>query len=262
VAEGWIAVATDYEGLGTAGVHPYLVGTSEARGMLDLVRAAGEMEGVTLSGRFSVWGRSQGGHAALFAAEHAAAYVPELDLVGTVAAAPASDLSLVASVSNSRPGSLGFVWQMLVGMAAAYPELSLDEIVSDEAHAEIDRLLASRACNSEWSDVAEVFGGRTVIGFLSDYPDWAARIEESSPGTTTLPEPVLMIQGTADDVVPIVLTSNLATLMCSLGTVVDYRVYDGQSHNDSTALHMEEIRGFTRDRFDGVAAGTTCVAAP
>ncbi len=37
---GWTFVATDYEGLGTPGVHPYLVGLSEARGVLDIVRAA------------------------------------------------------------------------------------------------------------------------------------------------------------------------------------------------------------------------------
>ena len=31
VGKGWTFVATDYEGLGTPGVHPYLVGLSEAR---------------------------------------------------------------------------------------------------------------------------------------------------------------------------------------------------------------------------------------
>ena len=37
---GWVVVMTDYEGLGTRGPHPYLFGTSEARGVLDIVRAA------------------------------------------------------------------------------------------------------------------------------------------------------------------------------------------------------------------------------
>ena len=37
---GYAVVRTDYEGLGTPGVHPYLVGRSEGRSVLDAVRAA------------------------------------------------------------------------------------------------------------------------------------------------------------------------------------------------------------------------------
>ena len=37
---GYVVAATDYEGLGTPGLHPYIVGQSEGRGMLDAARAA------------------------------------------------------------------------------------------------------------------------------------------------------------------------------------------------------------------------------
>jgi hypothetical protein len=37
---GYVVAATDYPGLGTPEVHPYLVGTSEAHAVLDSVRAA------------------------------------------------------------------------------------------------------------------------------------------------------------------------------------------------------------------------------
>ena len=37
---GYAVANTDYEGLGTPGVHPYLVGRSEGRGVVDIVRAA------------------------------------------------------------------------------------------------------------------------------------------------------------------------------------------------------------------------------
>ncbi len=69
VAAGWVGVATDYEGLGTPGLHPYLVGESEGRGALDIVRAAGQLAEVGAGRRVVVWGRSQGGHAALVAGE-------------------------------------------------------------------------------------------------------------------------------------------------------------------------------------------------
>src|SRR5215218_2134361 len=72
---GFVVAATDYEGLGTPGRHPYLVGGSE--------------------GRF-VLGVSQGGHASLFAGELAATYAPELDLRGVVALAPGAELAQAA----------------------------------------------------------------------------------------------------------------------------------------------------------------------
>ena len=40
IEQGAVVAATDYPGLGTAGPHPYLVGDSEARAVIDLVRAA------------------------------------------------------------------------------------------------------------------------------------------------------------------------------------------------------------------------------
>jgi hypothetical protein len=39
LAKGYVVVATDYPGLGTPGIHPYLIGISEARAVLDSVRA-------------------------------------------------------------------------------------------------------------------------------------------------------------------------------------------------------------------------------
>ncbi len=45
VDAGYVVAATDYEGLGTPGVHPYLVGESEGRSVLDAARAARALSG-------------------------------------------------------------------------------------------------------------------------------------------------------------------------------------------------------------------------
>jgi hypothetical protein len=60
VDRGYIVAATDYPGLGTPQTHPYLVGVSEGRAVLNLVRAARELPGAQASSRFAVWGRSGG----------------------------------------------------------------------------------------------------------------------------------------------------------------------------------------------------------
>jgi hypothetical protein len=92
LAQGYVVVATDYPGLGTPGMHPYLIGISEGRAVLDSVRAARALPNSGASDRFAVWGHSQGGHAALYTGELAASYAPELKLVGVAAAAPATYL--------------------------------------------------------------------------------------------------------------------------------------------------------------------------
>ena len=45
VRDGYVVAATDYPGLGTAGPHPYLVGISEARAVIDSARVAGLLPG-------------------------------------------------------------------------------------------------------------------------------------------------------------------------------------------------------------------------
>src|SRR5262245_20915940 len=94
LAQGYVVVATDYPGLGVPGqIHPYLIGVSEGRAVLDSVRAARDLPGSGASNRFAVWGHSQGGHAALYTGELAASYAPDLKLVGVAAAAPATYLA-------------------------------------------------------------------------------------------------------------------------------------------------------------------------
>ena len=71
---GYAVVRTDYEGLGTPGDHPYLIGRSEGYSMLDTVRAARKLD-KRLGRRVIIAGHSQGGQAALWAASLA----PQVD---------------------------------------------------------------------------------------------------------------------------------------------------------------------------------------
>src|SRR6478735_8949332 len=71
VNAGYAVVRTDYQGLGTPGPHPYLIGKSEGRSVLDIVRAARDVF-PGIGKRFLIAGHSQGGQSALFAAGEAA----------------------------------------------------------------------------------------------------------------------------------------------------------------------------------------------
>src|SRR6056297_2305428 len=123
VEAGWIWVAPDYPGLGTPGPHRYLDGPAEARAVLDAVRAARRIEGLSLEPETVVWGHSQGGHAALWTGISAASYAPDVALSGVAAVAPATDLpNLVAGVHDAFMGRL-LSALLIEAYARIYPDV-------------------------------------------------------------------------------------------------------------------------------------------
>ncbi|NVZ99503.1 alpha/beta fold hydrolase [Pseudomonas gingeri] len=84
LAQGYAIVATDYQGLGTPGPHPYGLTRPLAYNTLDSIRAVVH-DNFALSTRVVVFGQSQGGRAAFATAVYAKTYAPELDIVGVVA---------------------------------------------------------------------------------------------------------------------------------------------------------------------------------
>ncbi|KFA90695.1 lipase family protein [Archangium violaceum] len=132
---GWAVVMTDYEGLGTEGPHPYLLGKSEARGILDIVRAARQLH-PELSDQFAIVGHSQGGQAALFGAHHAPEWTPELTLRGVAALAPASAIgSLVelACAGDAANEGHAFIALFITGALAGDPSIKREEVLTPEA---------------------------------------------------------------------------------------------------------------------------------
>ncbi|MEY9930839.1 pimeloyl-ACP methyl ester carboxylesterase [Catenulispora sp. GP43] len=149
---GWAVAMTDYEGLGTRGNHPFLLGESEGRGVLDIVPAARDLADRTdqpaLSERYAIVGHSQGGQAALFAAHLASRtenpYPTQGDLVGVAALAPASNLKggtlmdpegLLPAYGLPDPvGDLGGFYVLFSnGVFGGNPDIPADEIFQPAA---------------------------------------------------------------------------------------------------------------------------------
>lgn len=124
LARGYAIVITDGVGMGVHGpVAPqFLNRVAGGTALLDAARAAMNLPGTSLDPRGPVafWGWMAGGHAALAAAELAATYAPNLNIVGTYAnAAPVDLAAVLPSLDGSiLAGSLGWV---LRGVQQAYP---------------------------------------------------------------------------------------------------------------------------------------------
>src|SRR5215831_4114189 len=87
--DGYLVVASDYEGLGTPGLHTYLLSDALGRATIDAVRAARVL--VPSAGtRWAAIGHSEGGQAALASGELAATYGKGLTYLGAVGYAPSN----------------------------------------------------------------------------------------------------------------------------------------------------------------------------
>ena len=101
--QGWEVTASDYQGEGTPGLLPYIVGVSAARNTIDIVRAARELTAAHASANYVVWGHSEGGQTAMFALNIGTSYAPELHLKGVVAGAPPSQFNLIYQFLSTSP---------------------------------------------------------------------------------------------------------------------------------------------------------------
>ncbi|MGI8938890.1 MAG: lipase family protein [Iamia sp.] len=224
VAQGWIVAVTDYEGLGSPGRHPYLVGESEGRSVIDSVLAAGALPDADQGDQVAIAGYSQGGHGALWAGEVAEDWAPDLDVVGTFAGAPATEVDIILRAAPSLPQA-GFAYMIIAGMAEAYPEAKPDLILTPEG---VDRLAAvDEGCTS---DIFAAFAGVPASDLVRpegpDTEPWATLAIEQNPGRTVTEAPVLIIHSDDDGTVPVALSGILFDRMCTNGQVVERRVLD------------------------------------
>jgi hypothetical protein len=123
VARGFAIVMTDYQGLGTPGLHTYVNRIAEGNAMLDAGRAAMRLPNTSLDphGPVAFWGYSQGGGSAASAAELASSYAPDVHVVGTYAGAPPADLKELFPYADGS-ALVGVVGYALNSVITTYPE--------------------------------------------------------------------------------------------------------------------------------------------
>ena len=265
IALDYVVTATDYPGLGTRGPHPYLVGESEGRALIDSVRAARGIEAAGASGRYVAWGHSQGGQAALFAGELAPIYAPELTLAGVAAIAPATELTtLLEDDVAERAGRLVaayslWSWSRVYGAP-------LEPVVSDSAVGVIDR--AARDCIETWGEVYKaVFDSDGLNAkFLKpgafDAEPWKKLLEDNLPGRRPIAAPIYVAQGQEDTIVRPSVTADFVAGLCRTGERVRYETLPGVDHMRAGRASATSAIQWMRDRFDGKRAPTTCSAEP
>jgi predicted esterase len=264
VAQGYAVLQTDYEGQGTPGVHPYLIGVAEARDTIDMVRAARQLA-PQLSTRWIVMGHSQGGHTVLFTSVTASAWAPELQLLGGVAEAPGAFISpFIASLSKGDKPTPAFAFGALFMQAAAAvdPSVKLDQVLTPAALALAPQLFA-RCVGAlygadSWGGIvpAAAFRSDAVMGPL-------LRVAAAQDAAALKPAiPLFIAHGSADTTVPQASSDALDKALCANGVTVRYDVYTGVTHRPVVPVSLNDALEWVGARFGGKPAPSNCGSAP
>ncbi|BDE58831.1 triacylglycerol lipase [Prescottella equi] len=274
LSRGIDVVVTDYQGLGTAGMHSYVDRRAQGHAMLDAARAVKALPGSRIGDDSPIgfWGYSQGGGAAASAAEMQPSYAPDLDVRGTYAGGPPADLRAVAAALDGglATGLLGYAVNSIY---AGYPETradidgalapagrqALDEIAAQCVPETIARYGLHRT--TEWTK-----DGRSLAELIDALPSVSAVVDEQRIGRSTPGSPVLIVQGRNDDLIPHNQATRLAADWCAQGATVEFRTEEIPpiapgfvvGHGLPMVSGLPSALDWMTDRFDGVPARSGC----
>jgi pimeloyl-ACP methyl ester carboxylesterase len=249
---GWVVTATDYQGEGTPGIHPYIAGINAARDTIDIVRAVRTLPAAHASNRYVVWGHSQGGHTAMFALTIGREYAKELKLEGVVAGAPPSQFFALYTYLKGSPFR-HYLLMAAGGLHEAYGDQAPLDAILTPAGIKLTAVL-DKGCSGY---VADQVGGVNIDSIVKadpfTVPSWRKVLMANDPENIAQPSPVplLMIQGGSDEQIPVVSTDLLAKHLCGIHQNLERWIYPGQSHAGVIGPSSGDMIHWIADRFAG-----------
>ena len=268
LAAGYVVVAPDYEGLGEPAndeLHPFLNVKSEAFSITDAVVAARNYLGNKVSNRWMTVGHSQGGHAALGAAQYQSR--AQLDYKGTVAVAPASNLELILTAGESLAAqqtdltekittlaSLDtFTALITAGLRNPNPTLQYSQVFKSPTDQ-----IADNAETDCYTSLGQEFGlgmqayalnnagdisnyPRTQSGFMNLSPVRQFLDTDSQPLQVKIDTPIIIYQGAMDTTVPKAATDTLLNGEAAKNSQITYRTNTTWDHGTAYVLNIPNI---------------------
>jgi dienelactone hydrolase len=265
---GYVVVAPDYEGLGEPAnneLHPFLNVKSEAFSITDAVVAARNYLGNKVSNRWMTVGHSQGGHAALSAAQYQSR--AQLDYKGTVAVAPASNLQLILLAGESLAAQQTDIKQKIetlasldtftalitAGLRNTNPNLQYSQVfksptdkIADNAETDCYPSLEQEfgtAMNTYAKDNADDITNypRTQSNFMTLSPVKKFLDTDSQPLQVKISTPIIIYQGAMDTTVPKVATDTLLSGDAAKNSPITYKTNTTWDHGTAYVLNIPNI---------------------
>lgn len=260
LSEGYAIVASDYQGLGTKGTHPYLATRPAAYSNLDVLRAVQSAD-FPVSDRIVLAGQSQGAGAAIATAGYAPNYAPELDIRAVIATGvPFFTPDALLAVQQARPNDaidpmLGYNFLALTLIEQIDPNFAVEDYVSDEA------LPLARGvteiCNRDMrGKITEA--GLTYNKTFKTAPTEPLRraFERMQFPSLKLSVPVFVGIGADDRDTPPRMQAGFVKASCRAGATVETHVFEGHDHltvlnHSQSVSKMFATKAFQNEEISG-----------
>jgi len=259
LSQGYAVVASDYQGLGAPGGHPYLATKPEAYSVLDSIRAvqSGDMP---VSDAVVLVGQSQGGGAAFATAAVADAYAPELDIRGTVATGTPYFTATTAPATRDPDAVspvLGYTIYILDLVRQADPAFDPADYLSPEGMKLWE--LSRTACYGQVAR-AIVDGGisQNKAIAVDTTPIASKYYGLMSYDTLKVKGPVFMGTGGQDRDVPPEGQQRLVNDACAAGSVIQHHIYPDLDHSGAVNGSLADSTPFVAKAFAGEAITGNC----
>jgi len=258
--QGFAVVATDYQGLGAPGPHPYLATRPEGYSVLDAARAVvrGRRD---LANKIVLVGQSQGGGAVIAAAGLAPAYAPDLHVVATVATGAGPVYARAPQPAAARSPEIdatsAYALYLSLSMMAVDPSIKPDQLLSPRALSLLP-LANSRCIDALEGDILLAHLNWDTVLAPTALAALARKIDLVAFPSYAIPTPVFMGTGALDIDVDPARQRELAGLLCKANTRVEHHVYAGLDHSEAVNASLADSIPFVRRMIAGGAPASTC----
>ena len=241
INDGWVVTATDYQGLGTPGMHQYTVNRTNARDAVYMAHAARKLDigaGTTLG----CAGWSQGGGAAAAVAELDAVDYGDLKLIGTVPMSPGvakigleMPSGMTGALTNPKEAPDSHLVMLLAGIQAANPsKLQLPEVFTPLGVEIVEMAWNNQPVHHLNDVIARMFRlkGAVLNPDPPNFGAWKDAIVASSAAQKKPVVPVLVCIDTFDGgtVIPVSWQTAYVNAVKAFGGSVEAREYPKDDH--------------------------------
>ncbi len=263
LGEGYAIVATDYQGLGTPGPHPYLNSRAAAYSTLDAVRAVLGAD-FGLADKVLLVGQSQGAGAAFATAGYAPDYAPGLDIRGTVATGIPNLAAAASTTGAGDPDKVDRIIAYLLYIASAAqqidPKYDPAAVLTDRALPVFER--AADTCVVAMFHAVIDAGLTRANTFKADFwRAYAPMLTHAGYPTLNLTTPTFIGTGAEDIDTPAPMQRALVDQACAAGSTIEAHVYPGLDHSATVNRSFTDSRVFARRVMAGEPVVGTCPAA-
>jgi dienelactone hydrolase len=260
---GYAVLVTDYYGYVNGGTPRYMAGRSQGHNVLDIFKAATSIPGSGLSpsAKVAIWGYSQGGQAAAWAAEVQSSYAPSMNVVAAAHGGTPSNFFETANYLNGRNGA-AFLASAIVGLNEEYPaEIPFDLAVSDQGRVEVEKLKQKCVFQAVFDYQNKDIGSYTTPGFTLDkllqINSVKAVLEDQALGNNPVKFPMYQYHGQADEFIPLAQAYALKQKYCAKGTNLTFDLY-AVEHLFTQFQSGPVVLSWLNDRFAGKPTPNSC----